>query len=63
MGPWNKDKSGNIIMPPPKTSEELLVHLCDYISSRNFLNVCFEDNEIPDSMRREKTLTLSKTTQ
>ena len=60
MGPWNKDKAGNIIMPVPKTREELLVHLCDYIASRNFLNVYFENNEISDSVNREKALTLSK---
>ena len=60
MGPWNKDKAGNVIMPVPKTREELLVHLCDYIASRNFLNVYFENNEICDSVDRKKVLTLSK---
>ena len=60
MGPWNKDKSGNVIMPVPTTKEELLVHLCDYIASRNFLDVYFENNEICDSVDREKTLTASK---
>ena len=58
MGPWNTDKKGNVIMPIPKTKDELLVHLCDYIASRNFLNVCFENNEISDSANREKTLKL-----
>ena len=60
MGPWNKDKNGNEIMPVPKTREELLVHLCDYIASRNFLNVSFEDNEIVDSASREKKLSLGE---
>lgn len=60
MGPWNKDKAGNVIMPVPTTREELLVHLCDYIASRNFLNVYFENNEICDSVDREKVLTLNK---
>ncbi len=60
MGPWNKDKVGNVIMPVPKTREELLVHLCDYMASRNFLNVSFENNEICDSVDREKSLALSK---
>ncbi len=54
MGPWNKDRAGNVIMPVPETREELLVHLCDYIASRNFLNVYFENNEIADSVNREK---------
>lgn len=60
MGPWNKDKNGNEIMPVPKTREELLVHLCDYIASRNFLNVAFKDNEIVDSAERTKKLTLKR---
>ena len=60
MGPWNKDKEGNVIMPVPETQEELLVHLCDYIASRNFLNVAFEDNEIVDSAKRNKVLSLNE---
>lgn len=58
MGPWNKDKEGNVIMPVPKTREEIIIHLCDYIASRNFLNVTFENNEIVDSVDRVKTLSL-----
>ena len=52
MGPWNKDKQEIEILPKPTTVEELLVHLCDYIASRNFLNVSFENNEIVDSANR-----------
>lgn len=52
MGPWTKDKQGNEILPKPTTNEELLVHLCDYIASRNFLNISFENNEIVDSVNR-----------
>jgi hypothetical protein len=47
-------------MPVPKTREELLVHLCDYIASRNFLDVYFENNEICDSANREKVLSKNK---
>ena len=60
MGPWNKDKNEKEIMPVPKTREELLVHLCDFLASRNFLNVYFEDNEICDSVGREDSKKLSK---
>lgn len=60
MGPWNKDKSGNVIMPVPESKEELLVHLCDYIASRKFLDVSFKNNEITDSANREKVLALNK---
>ena len=60
MGPWNKDVDGNVIMPVPQTREELLVHLCDYMSSRRFIDVCFENNEISDSANRGKSLGLAK---
>ncbi len=60
MGPWNKDREGNVIMPVPKTREEIIIHLCDYIASRNFLNVTFENNEIVDSVDRGKSLSLEK---
>ncbi len=62
MGPWNVDKQGNEVMPAPKTREELVVHLCDYIASRNFLNVSFEDNEITDSADRGIARTLKRRT-
>ena len=62
MGPWNTNKAGQVIMPVPKTREELLVHLCDYIASRNFLSVHFENNEICDSVDRGMSLSLSRKT-
>ena len=46
MGPWNKDFDGNVILPVPKTKYENFVHMCDYLSSKKFLNVNFQDNEI-----------------
>lgn len=55
MGPWN-DKDEYEVLPILKESDELFVHLCDYIASRNFLNVYFEDNEIIDSAKRVKKL-------
>jgi len=60
MGPWTKDRDGNEVLPKPTTKEELLVHLCDYIASRNFLNVSFENNEIVDSVNREEIKKLEK---
>ena len=48
MGPWNKDYEGNEILPVPKTKCENFVHMCDYLSSKKFLNVNFKDNEIED---------------
>lgn len=48
MGPWTKDYEGNEVLPLPKTKYERFVHMCDYLSSRKFLNVNFNDNEIND---------------
>lgn len=60
MGPWTKDKKGNEVLPTPKEKDEIFVHLCDYIASRNFLNVSFEDNEIVDSVDRNKKVKILK---
>ena len=46
MGSWNKDYDGNEILPVPKTKYENFVHMCDYLSSKKFLDVKFMDNEI-----------------
>lgn len=60
MGPWNKDKAGNEIMPRPETKEELLVHLCDYMASRKIFDVTFKNNEIVEDANREKNPSLKK---
>ena len=46
MGPWNTDYDGNEILPKPKTKYENFVHMCDFLSSKKFLNVNFENDEI-----------------
>jgi hypothetical protein len=48
MGPWNTDYDGNEILPKPKTKYENFVHMCDFLSSKKFLNVKFKDNEIDE---------------
>lgn len=53
MGPWNKDKDGYEMLPLPRENDEIFVHLCDYIASRNFLDVQFMNNEIVDSAKRD----------
>ena len=37
-----------------KEKDELFVHLCDYIASRKFLNVNFENDEIADKCKEKK---------
>ncbi len=44
MGPWTKDYDGNEVLPYPKTKYQNFVHMCDYLSSKKFLNVEFDDN-------------------
>ena len=52
MGPWNIDERGNKILPLPVRYDEKFVHACDYLASRDFLNIKFVDNEIVDSANR-----------
>ena len=46
MGPWTKDKLGNQVLEYPKTEIQKFVHMCDYLSSKKFLNVEFINDEI-----------------
>ena len=45
MGPWNKDYKGNVVLPIPKTKYENFVHMCDYLASRKYLNINFDEND------------------
>jgi hypothetical protein len=42
MGFWNKDRSGNVILPVPVTEAQKFLHLVDYIGSRKCLEMNFE---------------------
>ena len=46
MGPFNKDFNGNVMMPLPKNKYEKFVHMCDFLASKKFLDITFNDNEI-----------------
>lgn len=48
MGIWNKDYNGNEVLPIPKDKYQRFVHLCDYLSSKKFLNVDFDGINIRD---------------
>ena len=48
MGPWTTDYKGNEILQAPKDKYQRFVHMCDYLSSRKFLDIKFENNEIVD---------------
>ena len=42
MGQWNRSRSGVEILPKPATKLERFVHLCDYLASRKFLEIEFD---------------------
>lgn len=44
MGPWNK--SNNCELPLPVNKYQKFVHMCDYLASRKFINVKFNDMEV-----------------
>ena len=49
MGQWNKDFDGNEVLPKPETKYQRIVHLCDLLSSKKFLDIRFDkDNNIID---------------
>lgn len=41
MGKWNMSKYSDIELPVPRTEMQRFVHRCDYLASRNYLNVRF----------------------
>lgn len=41
MGQWNISKHDKTILPKPETKMQKIVHLCDYLASRKYLEVIF----------------------
>ena len=47
MGPWNTHPyTKEEILPIPKNKYQNFVHMCDYLASRKFLNIEFQENDI-----------------
>ena len=47
MGEWNKDRTWKEVLPKPIEKRERFVHMCDYLSSRQYLDVKFDkDNNL-----------------
>lgn len=44
MGQWNKSEYSDVILPKPKNKYEFFVHMCDYLSSKKYLDVKFNEN-------------------
>ena len=52
MGPWNSSEYSNVKLPVPSKPIEKFVHMCDYLASRRFLNVEFDqDNNLIDESK------------
>lgn len=41
MGEWTESNRSSYVLPKPRTPEEQMVHLCDYLASRKFLEFKF----------------------
>lgn len=48
MGPWNTNPYSDVVLPLPKTKYQQFVHMCDYLSSRKFLDVKFNGTDIDE---------------
>ena len=47
MGEWTYDNyQKKEVLPKPRTAEQRFVHMCDFLASRKFLDIKFENNEI-----------------
>ncbi len=46
MGKWNTNKYSKVVLPVPSDKYERYVHMCDYLASRNYLNVKFNKLDI-----------------
>ncbi len=45
MGPWNTNNYSDVILPKPESRFQRFVHMCDYLASRKFLDVKFDEND------------------
>ncbi len=43
MGQWNKSQYSNIELPKPTDNYEFFIHMFDYLSSKKFLDVKFDE--------------------
>lgn len=46
MGPWNTNNYSSVVLPIPENKYQRFMHMCDYLSSRRFLDVKFNGMEI-----------------
>ena len=46
MGPFTKNYKGEEVLKKPVDKYQRFVHMCDYLSSKKFLDIKFENDEI-----------------
>ncbi len=46
MGPFNKSKYSDVVLPVPHNKYQKFVHMCDLLASKKFLDIKFDNNEI-----------------
>lgn len=45
MGKWNTDKRSAVVLPTPENKYQYMLHVCDYLASRKWLEVVFDNVE------------------
>ena len=56
MGQWNTDyKTKKEILPKPETWAEFFTHLFDYLASRKYLTVIFDDYYLPENYQADES--------
>ena len=48
MGIYNTNPYSDVVLPIPHNKYQRFVHMCDFLASRKFLDVKFENNEIKE---------------
>ena len=48
MGQWNTNPYSDVVLPVPHNKYQRFVHMCDYLASRKFIDVKFNNNEIEE---------------
>ena len=46
MGEWNTDFNGNEVLKKPTNKYQRFIHMCDFLSSKKYLDIKFVNNEI-----------------
>ena len=48
MGEWTVDYKGNEVLTKPSNKYQKFVHMCDFLASRKFLDIKFDNNDIKE---------------